>query len=997
MRRIIALGGAAALAVALGATGLRGDERAPEPKPADAAAKAKEAAHREPEGDRKFPEFNEVTKGATRIDGLFTLYRKDEHLYAEIRSNQFDQPLLAPINIARGMGMAGQPLNFGDQWVLVFKRVDDKVHLIRRNVHHKAPAGSAVERAVKQNYLDSVVLAIPIKSINHANQNSVLIDLGDIFLTDFAELSLFGHLDRSRTTWHKIKAYPNNLEIEVEATYSGGYSYFSFFDDAAADNRGKTLIVHYSLVKAPDGGYKPRYADDRVGHFLDAAKDFGRPDPDTYFVRQINRWRLEKADSKAALSPPKKQIVWYIEETVPEKYRPAVEEGILEWNKAFEKIGFRNAIAVRWQTEGRDDFDPEDINYCTFRWGTADGAGAYSGLRSNPLTGEMIDGDVVFDDGLVRFWKQEYAFMTGTVPTAAGLAAEPLAMGEVISPIMAARKGFGLPLPPAALRPAPSGGAPRVEAVPAGVGASILRLRRQMLTGQFTGCQITAGLRAQLGMAALALAATGADAPDQSLSETALAQLIKYVVMHEVGHSLGLRHNFHASTMLTADQVNDPAITRAKGQSGSVMDYNPLNIARKGQKQGDFATTTIGPYDYWAIEYAYKPLDHNEEAELKKIAARSPDPDLIYATDEDMFSDNDPLVNAFDLGSDPIRYARDRVALASELLKGLDEKVVKEGEPWSRTREAFSILLSQWGDAAYMASSHIGGQYVSRDHRAEKPASDKDKDKDKEKGKGSGDKDEEKDKAEKSESAHSKEAKAAPPALPPHDPITPVSSAKQREALRLVSEQVLSDKAFQFSPALLRKLASERWYHWGNESLFMFGSSVDYQLYERILSIQKIVLGQCLAADTLARLQNQELQSDPGSAPVTLAELFRTLTDGIWSECAAADSQGGEIACSTIRRNLQREHVKKLSAMVLGNRRSPYNELYGFIFFYGMADPPADAKSLARLHMEEIGGRIGKVLERADARIDDATRAHLKECRTRIHKVLEASIDLNEP
>ena len=119
--------------------------------------------------------------------------------------------------------------------------------------------------------------------------------------------------------------------------------------------------------------------------------------------------------------------------------------------------------------------------------------------------------------------------------------------------------------------------------------------------------------------------------------------MIKEVVMHEVGHSLGLRHNFKASTMLDADQLNDTAITRAKGMVGSVMDYNPINIAPKGQKQGDYTTTTIGPYDYWAIEYAYKPIDGDEAAELKKIAARSPEPDLVYATDEDMYLNNDPL------------------------------------------------------------------------------------------------------------------------------------------------------------------------------------------------------------------------------------------------------------------------------------------------------------------------------------------------------------------
>ena len=142
--------------------------------------------------------------------------------------------------------------------------------------------------------------------------------------------------------------------------------------------------------------------------------------------------------------PPKKQIVWYIEETVPEEYRPYVQEGILEWNKAFEKIGFKNAIAVRWQTEGRDDFDPEDINYCTLRWITTGSTFAMSGLRSNPITGEMIDGDVIFDASWIKTWKEQYAFLIGMpVPTGMGQGdqtpgAFPVAVGEIISPIMAA-------------------------------------------------------------------------------------------------------------------------------------------------------------------------------------------------------------------------------------------------------------------------------------------------------------------------------------------------------------------------------------------------------------------------------------------------------------------------------------------------------------------------------------------------------------------------------
>ena len=183
--------------------------------------------------------------------------------------------------------------------------------------------------------------------------------------------------------------------------------------------------------------------------------------------------------------------------------------------------------------------------------------------------------------------------------------------------------------------------------------------------------------------------------------------------MHEVGHSLGLRHNFKASTMLTQEQLNDTAITRSKGLVGSVMDYSPINIAPKGKKQGDYYSTTIGPYDYWAIEYAYKPVDGDEAAELKKIAARAPEHDLVYATDEDAFLNDDPYVNRFDLGADPCQFGKDRIALASELLKDLDGRVVKDGDSWARTRRAFGVLIGQFGDGATLASQYVGGQSVS--------------------------------------------------------------------------------------------------------------------------------------------------------------------------------------------------------------------------------------------------------------------------------------------
>ncbi len=943
--------------------------------------------------------FAELTKGFTKHEGFITLHEKDQHLYAEIKPQQLEQPILAPMVIARGSANAGQPLNFGDEWVLAFRRVGDNLQLLRKNIHFTAPAGTPLDKAVKQNYTDSILMSLPILSINPQG-GTLVIDFADIFLTDFAQVG-FGSLDRSRSRWFKIRTYPNNDEIQVEATFTGA-RYRRYWGGASpvVDPRGITLVLHYSLCKAPDPGYHPRMADYRVGHFLNAVTDFSNPDPDTNSKRMINRWRLEKANPKAKLSPPRKQITWYIEDNVPEEYRPYVQEGILEWNKAFEKIGFKDAIAVRWQHE-RDDFEPEDTNYCTLRWITTGSTFAMSGLRSNPLTGEMIDGDVIFDASWIKTWQEEYAFLMGVpVPTAAAPGATPsvepipLAMAEILSPIMAMKHGYGLAVPPpgtlraAAMNAAilggnrgPGGTAPMaVDVVPSGWDPIQAQLSQRLSHGRLGACNYAAAKSHEMRFATLALAMSGDDTPEKDkakdkdsdkqkekekadkekaekekkekelkLPDEFLGQAIKEVVMHEVGHSLGLRHNFKASIMLRPDQINDTSITHVKGMTGSVMDYNPINIAPKGQKQGDYASTTIGPYDYWAIEYAYATPEGSEDAELKKIAARSPDPDLAFATDDDFMS-NDPQVNTYDLTSDTLAYGKMRMNMATELLKVLDEKVVKDGESWARLRSAFMSCISQFGNGAYLSAEYIGGQSVNRDFKAKEKA---------------------------------------------RDPVVPITGARQREALKFLVDNILSDKSFQFSPALLRKLITESW----QDDRFSYFGSTDYPVYGMILNIQEIVLDQCLDPSVLSRIQNQELQSNPGSDPLKIAEIFRSLAEGIFTEVASPPAEGSSpYTISTIRRNLQREYIKRLSNIVLGPKSDRSYGGYSFIVVLGGSSSyPPDAKNLARLHLDEIGQKIDKLLEQKTRKIDDTTLAHLKEIRFRIDKVLKAGLNANEP
>jgi hypothetical protein len=887
-------------------------------------------------GDKKFEDFDKTVKGAKEHDGLFKLHHKDDKVYAEIRPDQFDKPLLAPIAIARGAGMGGLTLNFDEQWVLVFKRVGDRVQVIRRNVRFKAKPGSPEAKAVETTYTDSILLAVRIVSLNPA-RGSVVINLNDIFMTDFAQLGNgMQMLDHSRTTWHKVSAFPNSIELQVSATFGMpniGMMMMPFGDDSVIDERGRTMVIHYGLVQLPESGYQPRIADDRVGYFLSATKDFSGDSRDTAFVRYVNRWRLERAEpldpkNPNKLSAPKKKIVYWIEKSVPDEYRSYVREGILEWNKAFEKIGFRDAIEVRQQED--EDFDPEDIGHNTFRWITTGGAFAMGASRANPLTGELLDADIIFDADLVRFWKMEHQIMTNGKPTA---------VLDLPSPIQAVREGWGLldkQLPGQDSAQGWSEAPERAKADPKALAARLRTLRQGM-------CQCASMQKYEMGMAALTMQARGEIKPGEKVSDELIGQAIKYVVMHEVGHTLGLRHNFKASTMLKNEQLHDTSITRKQGLVGSVMDYAPVNLAPKGVKQGDYYPTTIGPYDYWAIEYAYKPLQggtEGEVAELQKIASKGATPGLDFGTDEDMMT-ADPLIHVFDLGADPMKFGQERMLLAQELLKELADKSVDNGEGYQRTRMAFSLLLSQYGNAAYLTSTFVGGEYVHRDHKGDPSG---------------------------------------------RDPFVPVTGAKQREALKFLQENVLSDKHFQFPPQLLRRLAADRWMHWGNDMVVFSG--VEYPVYDRVLSIQRIVLSQMLNAGTLSRIQNNALKADKEEKPLTIAEVFRSVSDGVWGEKLSQSS--------IIRRNLQREHVKQLTNLVLGQQRGGFGGP-GMMFFGPSATMPPDARSLARMHLREIDKKIEETLNDKSTILEDTTRAHLEECHERIAKVLSASMQVHEP
>ncbi|MEX2138122.1 MAG: zinc-dependent metalloprotease, partial [Pirellulales bacterium] len=570
----------------------------------------------------KYPPHTVVLKDAKRVPetgpGLIPMYLKENKLYAEIGGQHLNKDYIVVISIARGIGQAplvgGFSWGFGDDWVWQFRKVDDQIRIIRRNVRFRAAQGTPEGNALGLSYTDSVLFSLPTVTIGPQGGN--VIDLNQVFMSDLPQISMvmpgFGFA-ANKSNYAAVKGFASNMEVQVAATYASS----GFFDlDSVADSRGATINVHYSISALPQTGYRPRMADDRVGYFLTVTKDYSNKTDDDRFVRYINRWDLQKADPSAEISPPKKAIIFWLEKTVPFKYRAAIRDGILEWNKAFEKAGFVDAIEVRQQPDN-PEWDAEDINYNTFRWITASAGFAMGPSRVNPTNGQILDADIIFDDSFIRGWKAEYE--TFTPESIAALTGGPLDLKSY-------EEWFRLK-------------------------------KHDHSSPHCLHCELSSGRSRDIAFGSVALAAAAEGVKSEAEIEKLILQGLKEVTMHEVGHTLGLRHNFKSSAMLSLADMHNPEKTKETGLTGSVMDYAPVNIAPKGVKQGDYYSTTIGPYDMWAIEYGYKPVaagsPEGEVGELKKIAARSGENNLMYSTDEDTRGiDPDPLSNRWDLGKD---------------------------------------------------------------------------------------------------------------------------------------------------------------------------------------------------------------------------------------------------------------------------------------------------------------------------------------------------------
>jgi hypothetical protein len=625
------------------------------------------------------------------------------------------------------------------------------------------------------------------------------------------------------------------------------------------DVRSMFLGYHYSLAKLPDDPMAARPADPRVGHFMTRHHEFTNdiaPFPRQYFV---NRWRLEKKDPNAALSEPKQPIVFWLDRNIPTEYRDTVKAGILEWNKAFERIGFKDAIHVQMQPENAD-FDTADLRHASVRWylDTSDGALAIGPSRIDPRTGEILDADIGVSQGWTRLPRR----LTG--------------------------EQFPRPMP----------------TVPA------IQQDEQAL------CNYGNEAIDEAAFAAGLLEARGDLDPNSPEAEAIVKATLKDVITHEVGHTLGLRHNFRASTIYTEQQLADPEFTRKNGRGGSVMDYNAWNIALDKEKQGEYVMSTLGPYDYWAIEYAYKPVDaKDEKAELAKIAARSAEPQLTYATDEEVIGDSmDPLVNQRDLGSDPLGFARRRMQLSRELWDRWQSKKLGDGDSREALYRNVVSGFNEYARAANVASKYVGGVVYVRDYAGSTRAS-----------------------------------------------YTPVDPARQRDALKLVTEGLFQPDSFRFKPEFLSRVAADP-FEVG------VGAKGNFSLAERVLTVQTQVLDRLMGDATASRLLDSSLKIGDAKKALSVADLYDSLQASIWSDLKGT----GDIPL--MRRNLQREHVKRLASTL--TRPSGHT--------------PADARALQRENARVLVTQLRAAQSRPG--LSKEARAHIGDSLNTLEDALKAQM-----
>jgi hypothetical protein len=773
--------------------------------------------------------IKELTESSIRIDGLFTIYQDTVtgSVKLLVKKEQLNKDFIYFSQIADGVTEAGQFRGaYQGSSVFQVKKYFNRLEFVAPNTAFYFDKNNAISKSSEANISDAVITAVKVLAADEKT-GEYLIAADGLFLSEiftrvkgpkFPGQSPFsfslGQFDKSKSKIAEIKNYPENTNVKTEYVYNnplvvnGG-------GKAVTDGRNVSIKVFHTFMNMPNEEYATRLDDARVGYFTTEINDMTSTDVVNY-RDFIHRWKLIKKDENASLSDPVKPIIWWIENTTPKQFIETIKEGVLAWNEAFEKAGFTNAMVVKVQPNDAA-WDAGDVRYNVLRWTSSPNPpfGGYGPSFVNPRTGEILGADIMLE--YVHFTNRVYYDRVFSNTSSLGL--------HILSEEEKKVKFF-----------------------------------KNKENHLFCSKGHLMHENTLFGQTVLA-AAGASDLEMEGMKKEGMKSLI----MHEVGHTLGLNHNMKASQLFSPEQLADANFIKGKALTGSVMDYAGINLTLDRNKQGQYYDMAVGPYDVWAIQFGYTPF--KTAAEKSALLVQSTKPALIFGNDaDDMRSPGkaiDPRVMVGDLSNDQIRYSVDRIKLVNKMMKDIKARFSHTGKSYMQLRQAYYILSGQSATAAGVISRFIGGVYVDRASPGQKGGT---------------------------------------------QPFTPVSLKDQKRAMDALEAYVFAPDAFTAPNGLYNYLARQR------RGYNFVEDPEDPKIHEQVLSYQTRVLSHIMHPNTLQRISNSELYGNEYKLSLFMTDLNNTIFKAdIYS------------SVNSFRQNLQAAYTKGLISMIYGKTSSRYS------------------------------------------------------------------------
>ncbi len=792
-----------------------------------------------------------ITKDAKTSTGVFLVHRLDDKVFFEIPKEALGRLMLWTIEVARGpAGVSWGGQSLGNR-VVRWERRGNKIFLWNVAFQKRAD-GKAVQRAVDSANMDTIMLSFNIEA--EGKDRSAVIDVTNMFTTDLSDFSVKGAVsgaagvDDSRSYIEEVKTFPTNVEVRSLLTFRAG----GLGGGATEPTKGKragggggrsyTALLHYSLVQLPEQPMRGRFFDPRVGYFTRSFEDYSTTKGWMEKQQFIARYRLEKKDPNEEISEPVKPIVFYLSREIPEKWRKYLKQGVEDWQPAFEKAGFKNAILCKEAPSEREDpnWDPEDARYSVIRWVAEPTQNAMGPHVHDPRSGEIISAHIIFWHDIVKLVQMWYFVQCG-------------------------------------------GSDPRVTQLPL---------------------------------------------PDEIIGEC-----LRYVSCHEVGHTLGLRHNHRASQAFSIAQLRDPAFTAKYGTVASIMSYGRFNyVAQPEDKVKDYLPK-LGPYDLFAIHWGYAPIpgartSEDERKTLDEWAAQQLKDPFLRFGGEDGPATVDPTVLTENIGNDAIEATALGLKNLDRVLDKLVPATTHPGEDFSLLQDAYKAVLQHRGLWFGAVAKQIGGVKENR-------------------------------------------------ILGGREGMTFVrlSAEEQRRAV-----QFLLEHAFTPSKKLLQPEIINRFKYVG--------------VAEEVMNQQKTLLRSLLSGRRFRQLQDAELVDR--QKVYTAIAFLNDVQDGIWSELQQPEPTVEALRRALQRAYLEHLKSELNPKESSDSAASPFPRRGGDDSV-ATAAKDSDFRAVARDGLRRLATKIEMLLKLGkdgNSRVTDPmTRAHLEDCLREIQAILNPTKD----